>query len=489
MNNRVLVFAGTTEGRMLYESFIREKINSLFCVATEYGKNILEECEPGEYTKILTGRLDEEKMCELMTEEKFLLVIDATHPYATEVTKNIVKACQLTGTEYIRFTREINDTLKEDEHLRIFENTADCVKALHDTEGNILLTTGSKELYEYASKDRIRDRLFVRVLPGVESIRLCEENGIKGKHIIAMQGPFSLEMNEALIRQFDIRTLVTKESGVPGGFYEKIEAVKKTEISCFIISKPDGKKSDELDHIIKTVKDAYDKTDDTPKVIDIKDTFDISLVGCGMGNMGLLTEEAKKTIEDADIIFGSERLLESFRSICKGLVIKGYSADTIIPDIDRLKNERKIKRICVLFSGDTGFFSGSRKLISVFKDRYRDAAYRVLPGISSVAYLASKLMVSYDDAFITSIHGDKNEDRFKRVVDGLSAYKKAFVLLSGVGDIRPMTEALKEKGLYDVLLHIGLDLSSKKEKLISFSVNDDIPELEKGSAILFMEVI
>ena len=83
-------------------------------------------------------------------------------------------------------------------------DTQECVELLSKLPGNILLTTGSKELHAYAAREEIRERLFVRVLPGVESIEICHREQIPGKQIIAMQGPFGTELNEALIRQYDI---------------------------------------------------------------------------------------------------------------------------------------------------------------------------------------------------------------------------------------------------------------------------------------------
>lgn len=108
--------------------------------------------------------------------------------------------------------------------VHVFADYESCVQALTDTSGNILLTTGSKELAVFAP---LKERLFVRVLPGLESIGLCEKAGIRGKQILAMQGPFSEEMNLAMIHQFSIRYLVTKASGAHSGFQENLRQRRK----------------------------------------------------------------------------------------------------------------------------------------------------------------------------------------------------------------------------------------------------------------------
>ena len=82
----------------------------------------------------------------------------------------------------------------------------------------------------YAKNETIKNHLFVRVLPGEESIRLCTANGITGRQIIAMQGPFSAQMNECILREYSIDWMVTKISGHAGGFEEKVEAAKKAGV-------------------------------------------------------------------------------------------------------------------------------------------------------------------------------------------------------------------------------------------------------------------
>ena len=118
-----------------------------------------------------------------------------------------------------------------------------------ETEGNILLTTGSKELRAYAEIPR--ERLYVRVLPTWDSIAACEAAGIPHRNIIAMFGPFSqrmneamleqyrISMNEAMLEQYRISYLVTKEAGRNGGFEEKMQAAKRCGVNAIVIRRPE----------------------------------------------------------------------------------------------------------------------------------------------------------------------------------------------------------------------------------------------------------
>ena len=99
---KVIIFGGTSEGRMLSECLCRNKIAHTLCVATDYGEEVL---EPSEYAHVLQGRLDTQQMADLIQSEQCLVVVDATHPYAVEVSKNIRKACEMTEMKYLRFLR------------------------------------------------------------------------------------------------------------------------------------------------------------------------------------------------------------------------------------------------------------------------------------------------------------------------------------------------------------------------------------------------
>ena len=161
------------------------------------------------------------------------LCIDATHPYATAVTANIRAASEAAGVPYRRLLRRPS-VLPEGSITAA--NAPEAAKRLVETEGNILLATGAKELSAFAPLGG--GRLYPRVLPLRESLEACEAAGIPHRNIIAMQGPFSLALNLALMRQFDIRYLVTKDGGTAGGFGEKAEAARQAGATLVVIRRP-----------------------------------------------------------------------------------------------------------------------------------------------------------------------------------------------------------------------------------------------------------
>ena len=138
----ILIFAGTTEGRKLSESLAASGINHTLCVATEYGEIVLKE---NSFMTVHRGRMDEEQIREFIQNGKFEAVVDATHPYANIVTNNIKSAMEEMNIPYLRLKRELNTSQKE-ENVTYFETNEACAKELEEIQGNILLTTGSKEL-------------------------------------------------------------------------------------------------------------------------------------------------------------------------------------------------------------------------------------------------------------------------------------------------------------------------------------------------------
>ena len=107
---------------------------------------------------------------------------------------------------------------------------------LQTLSGNVLLTTGSKELVAFEGVEK--ERLYVRVLPSKETLDLCEKAQIPHSHILALQGPFTTALNIALMEQYHIGILVTKDGGKKGGFLEKQEAARLQKAALVVIGRP-----------------------------------------------------------------------------------------------------------------------------------------------------------------------------------------------------------------------------------------------------------
>lgn len=228
---RIVVFSGTTEGRHLSAALAALGAHVTVCVATEYGAEE-QGALPG--IQVHIGRMDEAGMCELIRRND--LCIDATHPYAVAASANIRRAAVQAGVACRRLLRAPSVLPENSCPVR---DAAAAAALLQPTSGPVLLTTGVKELPAFAGLDPAR--LYPRVLPLIESLHACEALVIPHRNIIAMQGPFSRDLNIALIRQFGIRYLVTKDGGAQGGFREKAEAARDTGATLVVIQRPTEK--------------------------------------------------------------------------------------------------------------------------------------------------------------------------------------------------------------------------------------------------------
>lgn len=450
----ILIFGGTTEGRLISSALSANKIAHTVSVATEYGKDLLSF---DGYRKVLTGRLDEKEMTELLRESAVDICIDATHPFAENVTENIKGACSTSHAEYIRVLRE---NPKGDD-CRYFDSHSDAVEALLATEGNILLTVGSKNISEYAKYPSLLERLYVRVLPAKESLDICMDSGIPASHIIAMQGPFSTELNTVIIRDLDIKVLVTKESGEAGGFKKKLAACKAMGVEAFAIGRPMENEGVSLSDILNRLG------------IGKEVKRRINIIGAGMGDKSCLTLEAEKLIRDSDVIIGAESVISGFNAPIK---VPLYKSSEII---EYIKKTDQGHRISVLFSGDTGFFSGAKTFINDLKEY--DWDIEIFPGISSVSYFSSRIGKEYDNAKIISIHGRKDMGWQEKVRKAILENEKTFILLSGDEDLMEI-EPLIPKGCKAI---VGCNLSKKDEEIRE--LKSLLRDTKKGSYILFVE--
>ena len=223
----ILIFGGTTEGRTLSCELAKRGESVSVSVATSYGQET-QGIHPG--VRVLCGRRTEPEMQDLVKD--FALCIDATHPYAVKASENIRAACKAAGVEYKRLLRPAAGQAGAE----AVPNAEAAAALLAPREGKILLTTGAKELGAFAAL--AKERLVVRVLPSIASLTACEQAGIAHKNIIAMQGPFTKEMNIATLRQYGIRWLVSKNGGTPGGFAEKMQAAEECGAGLVVIARP-----------------------------------------------------------------------------------------------------------------------------------------------------------------------------------------------------------------------------------------------------------
>lgn len=433
---KVLLFAGTIEGRNIAEFLRKYKVPTWVCVATEYGGSLIAE---DSVIHVSQERLDREQMEALMRKLGNVLVIDATHPYAAEVTENIKEAAKQSGYEYLRLLRKSESRWGGGKVY--VESPEQAVRWLNGKEGAALLTTGSKELSVFTQVENYQNRLYARVLSLPKVVAQCAELGFTGNHLICMQGPFSVEMNCAMIRQYDIRYLVTKDTGAAGGFPEKEEAARQTGAILVVIGRPVKEQGLSLMECRHELCERFG-IGGQPK---------IALIGIGAGAREGMTMEAVEWCESADLLIGASRMLQKI-ALPGQPAYQAYQADKIR---DYISKHPEYEKIAVLLSGDVGFYSGAKKLLEQLPK-----GTELYPGIASVVAFCAKIKESWEDARLVSAHG-KNCN----LVAEIQNHKKVIALLGKPGQVRELCGKLEEYGMGDVEIFLGERLSYPEEQI------------------------
>ncbi len=192
--------------------------------------------------------MDRDEMTAFIISNKTDLIVDASHPYAFEVSENAREAAELTGVEYLRFSRSKSNV----ERAHRVESMDECLEFLKGVSGCVFFTTGSNHIEDFENV-RGENRFVYRVLPTKESMEICRKNNVALKDIIGLLGPFSLEMNLSMFGEFKPDYVVMKNSGRRGGTEEKLEACHRLGIDPVIIQRKDETGFSDLDELIKYV--------------------------------------------------------------------------------------------------------------------------------------------------------------------------------------------------------------------------------------------
>ena len=560
---KIWIFGGTTEGRLLAEYCSREKIEAWVSVASEYGEELLQEelmesgnagnpdlnhntclakknlktVQASSVIKVLRGRMDRYQMEEFIRNQGIHLVIDATHPHARLVSEEIQEACGRTGVRLERCLRAEGEQNKARDWVEV-DSIQEAVSFLSSVSGVIFATTGSKELEALCQIPDYQKRVYARVLPTSNVLKKCEKLGITGSHLIAMQGPFSTEMNTLFLRQTKAEWLLTKDSGRAGGFQEKMEAARENGTRVVVIRRPeeDGisleeamevlKKADEgnvgeregrggedIEREIasakrkKNIEGVDGENQRKSNAVELK--THLILAGIGMGQPSQMTGEVLRSIRESDALIGAGRMLESAeRALQNDLLIskegkaenrqesaaaveketkcyKAYLPDDVIQIVSK---HPEWKQAVILYSGDTGFFSGASRMA----ERLREAGYpfTVYPGTSCVSYLSARLGTHWEDAAIYSAHGrELSVDRvMKRLCDPEEPAKRAFILMGGKNGAGQFCERLTQAGYGNVQVTVGENLSYPEEQIRSGTA-EEMKKLEFADlSLMLLEV-
>lgn len=225
------VFSGTSDGNALAHA-LADQFPVVVSAATEHGGALA----AGPKLTVWAGRQGIEARRQALVASGARVLIDATHPYATLMSEQLVGLARELNIPYLRYERA-SDYQPADGVWRATPQLA--AQTAIASGQRIFLATGSKDLATYLQAPGAADKQwFLRLTADPELIERAVALGVPRERICAMQGPFSAAFNEALWRDWQIDCVVTKDSGAAGGYGEKVAAARALGITLVVQGRP-----------------------------------------------------------------------------------------------------------------------------------------------------------------------------------------------------------------------------------------------------------
>lgn len=230
----VWVFSGTSDGNALAREIAGTGHPVIVSTATEYGAEVAQQDCLGIH--VISGHIGMERRRQLLEQSQAIAIVDATHPYASEISRQLITLSKELPRPYLRYERPTGADSKPATHCASMEEAG---KLAMSFGRRIFLATGSKDLPTFLNLAGANTcQWFVRLTPDAEQIRHAVELGLPRSHICAMQGPFSSALNRALWQDWRIDCVITKQSGDAGGYTAKLEAAHALGIRTIVVDRP-----------------------------------------------------------------------------------------------------------------------------------------------------------------------------------------------------------------------------------------------------------
>ena len=230
----ILLLGGTSESVETARLLVDGGLEFIFSMST----NMFMKLPVSKLITLRRGPMDCADMDRLIRNRAIMAVADATHPYALEVKRNALLACENTGAKYFRLSR--SSTAHDGYGVMIARDHEDAAEKASEIGRTVLCATGVRNLgaYVHACK-RKGVRLVTRSMPTPESLEIIRSFGIPEEDVIVGKGPYSFEENLWAIRKYSVGALVTKDSGTRGGTEEKIRAAAHEKCAVIIVKRPE----------------------------------------------------------------------------------------------------------------------------------------------------------------------------------------------------------------------------------------------------------
>lgn len=231
----ILLLSGTSEGRVLGARLRAEGLPFVASVTTPEARRLFADIDPA--PEVLVTRFSGDAFATFLRERQVRAILDATHPFAQRVSEKAIQAAAQADIPYVRYERPASSFSGDSGDIIMVPTMEDAAKVCLAHGSRIFLTTGVKTLHTFREVIA-RKLVMVRILPTVASLSQALEAGLPPAQILALRGPFSQALERALLREYRIDLLVTKDSGTAGGLDTKLQAAAALHVPAVVIDRP-----------------------------------------------------------------------------------------------------------------------------------------------------------------------------------------------------------------------------------------------------------
>lgn len=234
LGKRVWLIGGTTESAALATAIAKLGLPCTVTVTTAAAQALYSQTP---LLEVWVGRLDADRLKQFLQKQQISAILDASHPYAVEVSRMAIEVATQWQIPYLRFERLVVDAPAEKSQVIYLDSFETLLEGDYLHKQRVLLTVGYKALPLFHSWHE-QSTLFARILPAVASLKIAIASGFSSDQIIALRPPFTAELEKALWRHWDLSLVVTKSSGVAGGEEVKRVVAAELGIPMIVITRP-----------------------------------------------------------------------------------------------------------------------------------------------------------------------------------------------------------------------------------------------------------
>ncbi len=187
--------------------------------------------------RVWVGKIGASQMVNFCQQQHIIAIVDASHPYAKEVSQNAIKAAAVCNLPYIRYERPVAKTCVSSANVIELASLDELLAGDYLEAQRVLLTLGYQALPRFQSWQECCV-LFARILPRIESLEVALASGFSANRIIALRPPITAQLERALWQQWNVSVVVSKASGSAGGEETKRMVAQELETTLIVIARP-----------------------------------------------------------------------------------------------------------------------------------------------------------------------------------------------------------------------------------------------------------